>query len=127
MADGLTKKEKGFVKDYLETGNATQSALRNYDTTSENVAGNIGHTNLRKAKIQAYLEEKAEKASENIYNLANDAENEAVRLNANKDILDRAGFKAVDKSVNLNVTANVTDPLALELAQKYEEELKKGL
>lgn len=127
MARNLTKKEKGFAKDFIETGNATESALKNYDTKSENVAASIGSQNLRKQKIQAYLEEKAEKASENIYVLANDAENEAVRLSANKDILDRAGFKAIDKAVNLNVNANITDPEAVKIAQSYEEELKKKL
>lgn len=54
----LTKKEKGFVKDYLETGNGTQSALKNYDTEDENTAAVIASENLRKPKIAALIEEK---------------------------------------------------------------------
>ncbi len=127
MTDRLTKKEKGFVKDYLESGNGTQAALKNYDTEDENVAASIASVKLRKVKIMEYLEEKSEKAVSNIYELANGAENEAVRLSANKDILDRAGFKAVEKSVNLNVEVPITDPKAFELAKEYEQKLKESL
>ena len=28
---GLTRKQKGFVKDYAQSGNGTQAALNNYD------------------------------------------------------------------------------------------------
>ena len=55
MANRLSKKEKGFVKDVVETGNATLAALNNYEIESdnkENVAGAIGSENLRKPKIQ---------------------------------------------------------------------------
>ena len=52
MARDLTKKQKGFVKDYVETGNGTQSALKNYDTIDEDVAGVIATQNLGKLKIQ---------------------------------------------------------------------------
>lgn len=49
--DDLTKKQKGFVKDYIETGNATESAERNYDVANRNVANNIGAENLAKPSI----------------------------------------------------------------------------
>lgn len=51
MADNLSKKEKGFIKDYLETGNGVQSALNNYDTEDYSTAGVIAHENLKKPKI----------------------------------------------------------------------------
>mgnify|MGYP001563254629 CR=1 FL=1 len=54
----LTKKQRGFVQDFVETGNATQSALNNYDIESDNkynVAGAIGSENLKKPKIQEAL------------------------------------------------------------------------
>ena len=47
----LTKKERGFVRDYLATGNGTKAALQNYDTTSQNVASNIASVNLTKPRI----------------------------------------------------------------------------
>lgn len=49
--DGLTKKQKGFVKDYIETGNGTKSALKNYDTDDENTASTISSENLRKPTV----------------------------------------------------------------------------
>lgn len=49
--DKLSKKEKGFVKDWLETGNGVQSALKNYDTDDYSTAGVIAHENLKKPKI----------------------------------------------------------------------------
>lgn len=49
--DKLTKKQRGFVKDYVETENGTQSALNNYDTDDEATAGAIAYENLRKPQI----------------------------------------------------------------------------
>ncbi len=49
--ENLTKKEKGFVKDYIKTGNGTQAALNNYDTEDENMAAVIASKNIRKDKI----------------------------------------------------------------------------
>ena len=51
MARNLTKKQKGFVKDYVETGNGVQSALKNYDTDDYSTAGMIASENLEKPKI----------------------------------------------------------------------------
>ena len=97
----LTRKQEGFVKDYLDTGNATQAALNNYDIQSddpENVAGAIGSENLTKPKILAAIQNAAEGAFSRIIELSINAENENVKLSANKDIVDRAGFKPVDRS-----------------------------
>ncbi len=119
MARGLTKKQKGFVKDYLETGNGTQAALANYNIEGknpENIASNIATENLGKPNVKAYLESKAEKAAEFVYNLAESAENEGVRLGASKDILDRAGYKAVEKSMTLTVNAELPNEELKELA-----------
>ncbi len=122
----LTKKQKKFVGTYLETGNGVQSALAAYNTTSERVAAVIASENLTKPDIRAYLESRAEKAAEMVYMLSQEATAEAVRLNASKDILDRAGFSAVDKSLVMNV--NYTpDPKSLALAGEFEEKLKSEL
>jgi phage terminase small subunit len=93
----ITKKQEIFAKEYLATGHGTKSALKAYDTTDENTAAVIASENLRKHKVRAYLESKAEKASERIFELMGQQENLAVALNASKDILDRSGFKPVDK------------------------------
>jgi phage terminase small subunit len=93
----LTKKQKEFADEYLETGNGTQAALKAYDTTSENMAAVIASGNIRKDKIKEYLESKAERAAEVIFELLENAQNETVKLNAGKDILDRAGHKPIDR------------------------------
>lgn len=60
MSERLSKKEKGFVKDFVKTGNGTKSALNNYNTGSENVAASIASENLRKPKIQNAIKSIAE-------------------------------------------------------------------
>lgn len=90
----LSPKEKAFADDYLETGNATRSALKVYDTEDPNTAGVIGHSNLRKAKIQHYLENEVEEVKKNMLHLALNAEQENVQVSAGKDVLDRALGKA---------------------------------
>lgn len=125
--DKLTKKQQGFVKDYIETGNATEAVINNYDIKDNATARSIGSENLTKPNIQAVIESHAEKAESMIYNLSQNGEAEAVRLSASKDILDRAGYKAIDKSINLNIDAEITNPKARELANEFEEKLKKSL
>ena len=122
MARGLTKKQKGFVKDYLETGNGTQSALKNYDTDDYMTGAMIASENLNKPKVIQYLESKAEKAAEFVFQLAESGENENVRLGASKDILDRAGFKPAERSlnVNLNIKAEPSERIK-ELAKRLQE------
>lgn len=96
----LTKKQKAFADEYLETGNGTQAALKVYDTESVKTAATLASENIRKPKVQQYLEDKAERAAEVIFELLENAQNETVKLNAGKDILDRAGLKPTDKSEN---------------------------
>jgi len=129
MADKLTKKEKVFADNYLESGNGTQSALKAYDTTSERVAASIAYENLRKPDIRQYLEDNASSAASRIVDLSISAENETVRLNANKDILDRAGYKPVEKTqtLSLELKGNISDPAMDLLRERYEEELKTKL
>ncbi len=119
MSKNLTKKQDKFVKEYLDTGNGTQAALKAYDTKNENTASSIAWENLRKPEIQVAIQDSAKTAQAVILQLAQSAENESVRLNASKDILDRAGFKPVDKS---EVKAEVTDS---SLTSEEKEALKK--
>ncbi len=111
MANKITPKQKKFAQGYLETGNGTHAALEVYDTESENVAASIASENLRKPKVIAYLESKAERASERIVELSEQDEALPVALGASKDILDRAGFRPIEKSqnINLNLDANTTE------------------
>ncbi len=126
----LTKKQRGFANDYIDSGNGTQAALRNYDTDNPEVAKVIASENLTKPNVRQYIESKAEKAAEIVFSLATGAENETVKLNASKDILDRAGYKPVEKTqaLNINIKGDVKDFNELDaIREKYELELKDKL
>lgn len=51
MARTLTKKQRGFVKDYIETGNGTLAVKRNYAQTTDQTARAIAYENLTKPHI----------------------------------------------------------------------------
>jgi len=51
MARVLTKKQKGFVKDYIKTGNGTDSVKKNYDVASDQTARAMAYENLTKPHI----------------------------------------------------------------------------
>lgn len=53
----LTKKQRGFVKDYVATGNGTQAALANYDTEDPVTAAAIATENLNKPLISSAIED----------------------------------------------------------------------
>lgn len=130
----LTKKEKGFVKDYLDTGNGTIAVKRNYDRkakTDDNVAGSIASQNLGKLKIQQAIMNHAQDAESMIYKLSQTGEQEPVRLGASKDIMDRAGFKPVERSESksFNVGINLSEEGIKELkkiADKISDRIKQG-
>lgn len=151
--DGLTKKQRGFVKDYIETGNGTQAALKNYDIQSDNperVASVIAAENLTKPSIINAIQSIAEKIPDELLaerhlELLNKRE-KVTRINTDGTLtehdvgpdvagvskgLDMAykikGIYAPEKSVNLNLDVSVTDPKALALAKEYEDKIKQGL
>lgn len=96
MSRLLTKKQKAFADELLETGNGTESALKTYDTELETTAASIASENIRKPKIIEYMQQKSPAAASMIFKLSQGAKNENVKLQASKDILDRSGFKALD-------------------------------
>lgn len=128
MTSKLTKKEKGFVKDYLDTGIGGLAIKNNFDVADMNTAYSMSSEYLRKPKIQKAIENHAEDAESMIYKLSQKAKAEIVRLNASKDIMDRAGFKPTDKTESKTTHLNIEiDKDTLELAMKYELALKAKL
>lgn len=120
MARTATKKQRKFAKEYVETGNGLQSALKVYDTSSPNVAAVIASENLTKPNVRDLIDGYAAKAIKGIQTLAETAENESVRLKANIDQADRAGYKPVERSINMNVEIEVS-PEIKELAEKLDK------
>ena len=116
----LTDKQAAFVKEFALSGNATKSAIR--AGYSERTSYQKGHQ-LR-YQLARQIEDETRKlmqsavpgALEQIVDLAARATSEQVRLQADKDIMDRAGLKPTERIENITVEKS-TDELRKELAQ----------
>ena len=96
-------RDEEFVAEFVKNGgNATQAALS--VGVSEASARTIGYrlkmrlTGDIDAEQREALKGYSSKALNQIQQLAETAVSEKVKLDANKDLLDRAGWKPVDKS-----------------------------
>jgi phage terminase small subunit len=97
--EDLRPDQKEFVENYIDNGgNALKAVQDTYDTKSYSYAGVKGHRLIKNDKVQEYLKDKAEIAASTVFELVQNAKNEAVKLNASKDVLDRAGYKPIDKT-----------------------------
>lgn len=121
--DELTKKQRGFVKDYIETENGVQSALNNYNTTDYNTANQIAVENLQKPTIINAIKSIAEQIPDEdlirVHKEGLEATNDkgtdfAVRHKYLDSAYKLKGSYAAEKVVNLNIT------------QQTEEQLTKG-
>lgn len=125
-----TPKQKKFADTYIDTGNGTRAALEAYDTDKEEVAAVIASENLRKPKVLEYLESRSEQAAIRVVELSEQDENLNVALGASKDILDRAGYKPVEKSQS--VVLNLAGEIGMtekekKIKEEFEERLKKSI
>lgn len=153
MAKALTKKQKGFVKDYAKTGNGTQAVLKNYDTTDYATASVIAVENLEKPRIIKALAERLpddlleerhlellNKRETHIYSTGRGKGYKVHKIDLGPEVqavskgLDMAykikGSYAPEKSQRLQVNLNghSEDKSALEeLRREYEEKLKAKL
>lgn len=105
----LTPRQELFVEFYQQTGNATKAAEMAGYAGDQNTLSTIGYENLRKPNVIRALELKKndlrtrfEQESINAFNvmvsIINDPRVSArTKLDACKDILDRAGYKPSDK------------------------------
>ena len=111
--DELTDKQKKLVDTIVTTGcSITEAAkIAGYSTKkSKDTARVIASRTLRIPKVQQYMMKQvssqiglgAVTASNKLIKLAESAKSEYVQLEASKDILDRAGFKAPDKHMDLH-------------------------
>ena len=116
----MTDKQTAFVKEFALTGNATQSAIKiGY---SEKSTYRKGHQ-LR-WQFQHQIEDETRRlmqatvpgALAQIVDLAARATSEQVRLQAAKNIMDRAGLKSIERIENITVEKS-TEKLRKELAQ----------
>jgi hypothetical protein len=54
--EDLTLKQRRWMKEYIETGNASEAAMRAYDCKDRVVAASIGYENLRKLDYVEFME-----------------------------------------------------------------------
>ena len=128
-------RDSEFVDEFINNGgNATQAAKT--VGVSDGSASTVGHrmknrliNNIEVAQKEA-LKGYSSKALNQIQALAESAVSEKVKLDANKDLLDRAGWKPIDKShvTQANDWENSSmAELESELAGYYQEWMEKHL
>ena len=111
----LTKKQKSLVDTIVALGCSIKeaSAKAGY---SDGESGRVtASKTLRLPHVQEYMQQvvrqgigiNATIASKRVLDLAQSAKSEYVQLEASKDILDRAGYKPVEKSMSL-VQGNIS-------------------
>lgn len=126
--EDLTEKQRKFAEFYLELNNGTKAAIAaGYEENSAHVAASRLLKNdkvvdylesareARKKAINDKLAKYAEDAVILLYDLARTSDSDSVRLQAVKDIMDRAGYKPTEKVENKNehsgkIEFSFTDP-----------------
>lgn len=139
----LTKKQKGFVKDYIKTGVGVVAARNNYEVANDNTARSIASENLTKPNIVKAIEDAlpdellarvhleglhATKiqgsggmliSSEGIEHADNEVPDYATRHKYLDSAYKLKGSYAAEKHANLNVNVEVSDnEEAMALAAK---------
>ena len=126
-------RDSGFVDEFINNGgNATQAAKT--VGVSDGSASTVGYrmknrliNDIEAAQKEA-LKGYASKALHQIQTLAETAVSENVRLKANSDLLDRAGWRPVEKSEITEVSDlqnMTTEELQAELDALYKADGKK--
>ena len=105
----LTDKQMALVDTLVATGCSIREAAQEAGY-AKGESGRVTATKtLRLPHVQSYMMQRVTEtlglnatfAASKLLNLARGAKSEYVQLEASKDILDRAGFKPVDKSQHL--------------------------
>ena len=108
IKDRLTIKEKKAADHYIDNGNKIKAIDYAYtmgtkggSKTNKQKQYNLNSMSTQvfnRKRVQDYLQEQSSSAASRVVDLSITADSDAVRLNANKDILDRAGFKPKEVS-----------------------------
>ena len=127
------ERDEYFVREYVNnSGNATQAAIA--VDVSQASASTVGYRLKSRLTKEIDTEQKAQlrgyapKAIHQIQSLAEKAESENVRLKVNADLLDRAGWKPIDKQeiTGKNDIEDMSDEeLQAQLDSYFEAEVQK--
>ena len=105
----LTKKQRLLIDTIVATGCSVTKASK-VAGYSDGESGRVTASKpLRLPHIQVYMQQRIREsmglnatiASKKVLDLASSAKSEYVQLEASKDILDRAGYKPIDKAMHL--------------------------
>ena len=127
MSRQPTLKQRKFAQAYINNnGNGTQAVYNaGYNVMDYTSARALASENLTKLSVLNMIQGFAPTAQGNIEILANKAKNESVRLQANKDIMDRAGFMPVHKSETKQINIEINDDRFQEIMSAYQQKLDK--
>jgi phage terminase small subunit len=114
----LTKKQRGFVKDYVLEENGTKAVLNHYDVKDETVASSISTENLRKPYIAEAIENKRKSLKDALIDngVTEDflAKKVKVLLNATIGENEKPDVNAIDKglkhSLNIHGVEDIEKP-----------------
>ena len=117
-----SQKKKDFIEHFVENGNALEACrYAGYTNDDHKKLRNLANTlkSQLKSEIEQLSRERlkhiAPKALHTMEHLLTSADTDAVRFQASKDLLDRAGFVKTDK-----VEVKATNPLFI-LPEKEDE------
>lgn len=124
MSRALTLKQRRFADEYLENGgNGSKAAAKVYNVSTELSARAMASQNLAADKVMAYIQARAADAAIHMKNLAFNAKNETVQYNATRDILDRAGYKPVERTATITEHRYTGSVQLTHLAERIASEL----
>ena len=117
----LTKRQKDLVDTIVALGCSVKEASAKAGYADGESGRVTASKTLRLPHVQEYMQQRVREsiglnatiASKRILDLSSNAKSEYVQLEASKDILDRAGYKPVEKSMslvqgNINVSIDLT-------------------
>ena len=124
----LTDKQQVFIEKYIETGNK-QEAKQIAGYSEKTQLSSVCTPEVQNAiivHVNKTLHEYAPIAVQTMINLSEHAKNDKVRLDATKDILDRAGFKPAEKreitgANGLPLEARITHELIQRYMKAYDD------
>ena len=114
----MTKRQKLLIDTIVATGCSVKKASEIAGYAKGESGRVTASKTLRLPHVQEYMQQcirqsiglNATIASKRVLDLAQSAKSEYVQLEASKDILDRAGYKPVEKSMSLvqgNISVNI--------------------
>ena len=110
----LTKKKRVLIDTIVATGCSVTKASKIAGYSDGDSGRVTASKTLKLPHIQEYMQQRIREsiglnatiASKKVLDLASSAKSEYVQLEASKDILDRAGYKPIDKAMHL-VSGNI--------------------